>query len=371
MRNRILWILIGLLGGFLPSTLSLGAASASVMEGIRVGILLSSFGDIDDPSEAQDYVIRTLSHPSVIPLPEFMRVKIAYAGWTIRGESILEKYRAIGGKTNYRSVSQQQADLIAAKLRSEGIDARGYVGFTFTYPYIHEALKKAQDEGVDHLIVVNQGAQFANVTTGLEFEEVRKYVAAHPEWRVKTTGIRQFSDDPRFQDLVAKSIERRIKQDFAQVPANDLCIFLPMHGNIESVIDAGDPSFGQMLRVVQAMQGRFSRYHVSYGFLNNDDIPILRWTQPKDSDAIKSLMTSGCRHVLINGRISFTVDSIESLYDQGIAEKNLVYNSASELGFTPTKVTVEKMFNVEGDFIAFQAALVKEALAGRGDLETL
>jgi ferrochelatase len=371
MRNRILWILIGLFGCFFPGTLTLGAASESFTEGIRVGILLSSFGDIDDPAEAQDYVIRTLSHPSVIPLPAFMRVKIAYASWMIRGASVLEKYRAIGGKTNYRSVSQQQADLISAKLRSEGIDARGYVGFTFTYPFIHEALKKAQDEGVDHLIVVNQGAQFANVTTGLEFDEVRKYLAAHPEWRVKTTGIRQFSDDPRFQDLVAKSIEKRIKQEFNYVLSNDLCIFLPMHGNIESVIDAGDPSFGQMLRVVQAMQGRFSRYHVSYGFLNSDDIPLLRWTQPKDSDAIRALMATGCRHVLINGRISFTVDSIESLYDQGIAEKNLVYKSASELGFTPAKVTVEKMFNVEGDFISFQATIVKEALAGRGDLETL
>jgi ferrochelatase len=345
--------------------------SPITLEGPRVGVLFSSFGDIDDPSEAQDYVIKTLTNPSVIPLPELLRFKIAHLAWTIRGPQILEKYKAIGGRTNYRAVSQKQADLVASKLREYGYDARGYTGFTFTFPFIHEALKKAQDDGVTQLVVVNQGAQYANVTTQLEFREVRAYLEKHPEWPVQITGIRQFSEDYRFRDLMAQSIQKRIKQDFAQVRPENLCIFLPMHGNLIQAIDAGDPSYDEMLRVAQDLQARFSNNTVSYGFLNQDDMPFFTWTKPKDADALRELVQKGCQNILINGRITFTIDSVESLYDQAIVEKNLVQQFAAEFRVTQPKVTVEKMFNLEWEFINFQAQIISEALQGRGDLERI
>ena len=50
-----------------------GYAAAS-----NIGLLFSSYGDIDDPSEAKDYVINTLTGPDLIPLPSLLRLKIAY-----------------------------------------------------------------------------------------------------------------------------------------------------------------------------------------------------------------------------------------------------------------------------------------------------
>ena len=353
------------------STWGHAQGSPVTLEGPRVGVLFSSFGDIDDPSEAQDYVIKTLTNPAVIPLPQLLRFKLAHIAWAIRGPQIIEKYRAIGGKTNYRAVSQKQADLVASKLRDYGYDAQGYTGFTFTFPFIHEALKKAQNDGVTQLIVLNQGAQYANITTQLEFGDVRAYLEKHPEWRVQVTGIRQFSEDYRFRDLMAQSIHKRIAQDFAQVRPENLCIFLPMHGNLTQVINAGDPSYGEMLRVVQDIQARFPNNSVSYGFLNQDDMPLLTWTKPKDADALRELVRKGCKNILINGRITFTIDSVESLHDQAIVEKNLIKQYAAEFGVAQPKVTFEKMFNLEWEFIHFQAQIISEALQGRGDLEGL
>ena len=361
---RVLTKVLGLL--VLSIVASVGYAAES-----KIGLLFSSYGDIDDPSEAKDYVIRTLTDPDLIPLPSFLREKIANVGWSLREGEILAKYRAIGGRTNYRTVSQKQADAIAAKLRQAGYDVRGYTGFLFTYPFIGEALDRARRDGVHKVIVINQGAQNSTVTTGLEFRNVRQYLQEHPDWDVKVTGIRSFANDRRFFDLLAQSIQRRLNRSFSSIPARDICIFLPMHGNLMHWIENGDPSYQQMLDAVQEIRTRFPSYRVFYGFLNNDDIPIFPWTQPKDSYALRDMVAQGCSQILINGRISFTIDSIESLYDQAIVESQLTRDYAREFGYVAPKVTVEPMFNLEPEFIDFQAQLIKEAILGHGDLEWL
>lgn len=340
-------------------------------ENARVGVLFSSYGDIDDPREARDFVFKTLTDPDVLPLPALLRTKIAIWGWALRQDQILASYRAIGGRTNYRAVSQKAADLVAQLLRRAGLDAVGYVGFTFTFPFMQEALEKARRDGVTHLIVLNQGAQYSRVTTGIEFRDIKKYLNEHPSWQVRVLGIKQFSNDRRFADLIAESIHRRINRSFADVSPEELCIFLPLHGNLMQWIEAGDPSYQQMLGVVRAMKNRFPNHIVSYGFLNHDEMPFFPWTQPKDSTALHALVERGCRNILINGRITFTVDSIESLHDQAILERNAIQKASQTLGLVPPRITVESMFNLEPDFISFQSQIVKEALRGQGDLEVL
>lgn len=368
-RFSYIWIwliiVIGNLGTIETSKAMVGT------DGYRVGVLLSSFGDIDAPEEARDFVIKTLMDPDVTPLPFLLRLKVANLGWILREAQIRNSYESIGWRTNYRQVSRAQADIIAEKLRAEGYDARGYIGFNFTFPFINDTLDEVRRDGITHLIVVNQGAQYSRVTTGLIFRDIRQYLAKHQDWQVRAIGIRRFDENSGFLNLLVKSIESRIKKSFSGIPPENLCIFLPIHGNLSAWTEAGDPYIHQALDSATKIKSYFSRSIVAYGFLNHEEIPLLTWSQPNDSLVLRQLVEQGCPNILINGRISFTVDSIESLHDQGVAEPRFVRAVSQELGRTPPHMTVESMFNLEEDFLNFQATLVKEALQGHGDLEPL
>lgn len=78
-----------------------------------------------------------------------------------------------------------------------------------------------------------------------------------------------------------------------------------------------------------------------------------------------------CRAVLINGLISFTVDSLETLYDHAISEPKVLLEETSKKSRSPKYVVVEKIFNDDQDFVELMASLVEEAHQGQGDLAIL
>ncbi|MCX6131872.1 MAG: ferrochelatase, partial [Proteobacteria bacterium] len=347
-------------------TLLLAPAKIFAEGPLRLGVFFGSYGDVDASNEIEELITSTLSDRDMVPLPAILRSLIAKAAWAFGQDKAKEEYRSIG-KTNYRMISQQQADQVAGKLRESGYWAKGYTGFTFTFPHVAEGLKKAQKDGVNRLVVFYQGAQHSRVTSHIVFREVKNYLKFHPEWDVKVTAVSSFADDERFIDLVAQSIEDRRQLSFPNTPDEDLCVFLPVHGNYTTWIDQGDPSYRQMLFDIDALKQRFPLVDIHFGFQNHEEVPALQWTQPRVEDSIKELASAPCRKIIINGRVSFTIDNLETLYDQGVAQKKLIEDTALCYG-KRKKVVVEPMFNLEESFVNYLKELSIEALSGQGNL---
>lgn len=333
----------------------------------KIGIFIGSYGDIDHISEAKELVLNVLSDPDVVPAPKLLNRIVAEFGWRVSRKTIKLEYDAIGGGTGFRLATQNQADAVASSLKSLGYWAKGYTGFNHTFPYIAESLAKAQSDGVEKLIVFYQGAQFAFPTTYILFRDIRNYLLNHPEWDVNVIGIKSFSENPRFINLIEESIHKRIAKSFPGSSPSDLCIFLPLHGNIIHWLRDGDPSYDQMLYTVDAIRQRFPEAYVSYGFQNHDEIPFTQWTQPSDTDALDVLSQQSCSNVVINGRISYTVDSLETLYDHAIAERSYLEQKSQAIG-RPKTVVVEPMFNSEPSFVEFLSTLAIKAISGQGNV---
>lgn len=335
----------------------------------RIGILLGSYGDIDDvTTELAPYIRNTLSDPDVLPLPWWLRRGIADVGWYWERREMERQYAAIGGRTGMRELSQAQAEKIAQVLQQRGYDARAYVGFTMTFPFVASALDQARMDGINKLFVIHQGAQYAKDTTQILFRHVRKYLSQHRDWDIQVSGIKSFSDDPRFVELISERINRQLSTDFAEFSADDVCIFLTMHGNVMHLAQQGDPYLAQVMRVVDALKVRFSNFDVSIGFHNHDGIPGVQWSQPSNQKALKDLAQKTCRAVLINGQISFTVDNLETLYHQ-IIEGPEVLQTEIRGRRSPEKIVkVDKIFNDDDDFVALMADIVVEANQGLGDI---
>ena len=340
--------------------------------GTSIGVLFGSYGDIDDVDhELRMFLRNTLTDPDVLPMPGWLRATIADAGWYIQKAEILKQYAAIHGRTGTRDLSQEQADAVAEQLRVRGYQAKGYAGFTMTFPFVAQALEKAKQDGVEKLFVFYQGAQYSKDTAQILFRHVKDYLAKYPEWQVEVIGIKSFSDDPRFVELIAKRIQSRLMNEFADYRPSDVCLYLTMHGNVMRLAREGDPYLTQAMKVVEVLRKRFKGSPVTYGFHNHDEIPVVRWSQPSNHKALAAVAEHSCKAVLVNGLISFTVDNLETLYNQAIEAPAILISEAKKRGVPDKHVFVENMFNSDQDFVDYMADLATEANLGQGDIITL
>lgn len=349
----------------LASVFSVLASQSAFASEKRIGVLFSSYGDVDSPEEVPNYIKAAISDPDVAPIPGFLKGIVGELAARFGSKDAADEYRVIGG-SKYRATSRAQADLVAAELRKSGVEVKTYTGFVFTYPYIHEAMAKIQADGITDLVVFNQGAQYSKVTQGINIREVRTYLRKHSEYQPNVTAVRSFSEDPRFRDLLADSIRVGLSENFASVEPKDVCIFLPAHGLPQYLPDNGDPAFGQMLRAYEDMKSRFHEHLVVTGFQNHSELGA-KWTLPDSEEQAHFLAASAdCPNVLINGRISFTVDNIETLYDEGVSQRGTILEARPE-----TNVVVQKSFDLEPSFVQYIATITTEALEGKGDIQKI
>ncbi len=94
----------------------------------------------------------------------------------------------------------------------------------------------------------------------------------------------------------------------------------------------GDPYLDQAMRSVEYIKNHFTETHVTYGFQNHDELPFIKWTTPNDDKALADLAKRPCSKVLSSGQISFTVDSLETLYDHAIGEREYLQKQATKVG---------------------------------------
>ena len=367
-------------GGFLPILITLFVlapafgqdvpltpAPGKDVSGEKIGVLFGSYGDVDKVEEVEDLVKNTLHDEDMLPLPWVMRRFIAFWRWFQDGEDIQSEYTAIGGGTNMRARAQAQADAVAQKLRESGLDASAYIGFAFTFPSVAEGLEKAQRAGIKRLFVYYQGPQHSRVTSFIVFRDVQRYLVEHPEWDVQAVAIRSFAKDERYINMVADGIRSRLATDFAGEPAADVCIFLPVHGNILKWIEQGDPYLDQVMYDIDGIKKRFPDHPVYHGFQNHDMYAMTEWTEPAMDEALGIVAEDPCSNVMINGRLSYTVDNLETLFDHATESRHVLLEGHE--GTAPKKkVTAEKMFNSDPVFVNLMASLALEAMEQKGDI---
>ena len=349
---------------------ALAPAFAEDVSAEKVGVMFGSYGDVDKPEEAEGLVKNTIRDEDMLPLPWVMRHGIAFWRWFTDGDNIMEEYAAIGGGTNMRARSQAQADAVAQRLREKGFDATGYIGFAFTFPSVAQGLDNAQRDGVKRLFVYYQGPQHSRVTSFIVFRDVQRYLVEHPEWDVQAVAIKSFAKDQRYVDMVADSITSRLATDFAGEPRADVCIFLPVHGNILKWIRQGDPYLDQVMHGIDAMKTRFPDHPVHFGFQNHDMYAMTEWTEPGLDEALATVSKDPCQNVIINGRLSFTVDNLETMFDHATESRDVLLEG-QEGGAPKKKVVAEKMFNSDPVFVNLMADLALEAMQQKGDIQPI
>lgn len=105
----------------------------------------------------------------IIRLPgavRFLQPLLATAISTLRAPKSSEGYKAIGGGSPLRKITEDQADALATALRAKGMQANVYVGMRYWHPYTEEALEQIKKDGVTQLVILPLYPQFSISTSG-------------------------------------------------------------------------------------------------------------------------------------------------------------------------------------------------------------
>ena len=358
-----------------PMTIAQKRAGDRAMDaGRKIGVLLTSHGDIDELEEIEPYVRSAFLKNVGVPLPRFIREIIQDPAYWIAKDGIIEQYEIIG-PTKYRGNAQLQADAIQDALLERGVDANIYLGYNFMPPFIEDAVDLARRDGVTDLIVFNKGAQFSLATLGESIEEIEGYMEHVSDWDINMVAVRQFSDDERFRELFAKVLRRDAATYFPNVPSRDVCLFIASHGLPLRLIRMGDPAVDQMLDVVEDLEKRLPEFPVYHGFLNDDFFPGAEWVSPPSDDTAWDIRSDSCPAVLMDGRLSFTTHHRATLFDLDVDAREIIEetpdlqpNGEVHPLYRPLTAVLAPNWDDEPGFAALMAELTIEALRGEGDL---
>jgi ferrochelatase len=332
----------------------------------KIGVVFTCFGDIGSLDEVEGYTKNCFLDPDIVAMPNFLRKPLSNFIWWMIKESRLAAYEYLGGNTHYREQSRAQTDLIVEELRKKGYDVKGYLGFVLTYPYMRDTLAEIQKDGIEKLVIINQGALYSYATTEIPLRETRLYLKEHPEWKAEIIGVKSFIRDTRFMDLIENNIKDRLNTTFENIPNKNICILLPFHGVPMSMVEKGDPTLKDTEFILKEFKKRFKDINVYPAYQNHDYLFTGEWTKPAEDVVTKEIGKASYSHVLINGRITFTIDNIETLLTQGSSMRLRILDYDKN-----KKIHVEEMFNLEKPFVNYMATITEEALQGKGDIVIL
>jgi ferrochelatase len=385
IRNTI-WL--ALVASVVPA-LSLGCSAeseefgsttgaASKQKQPEIGVLLASHGDIDDiDTELEPYVKTAFLKNPGIPLPSWFRPWVASPAYNLAIGNVRDQYKVIG-PTRYKANSKLQAEAVDRALQAAGLNAKTYLGYNFTAPLIEDTLAQMRADGIKKIVIFNKGAQYSIAASGENIVDAKHYLDSNKDWNVDVIGVRQYSDDPRFREVLYNAIKRDVDATFPEVPKEDMCIMIASHGLPLRLTDQlGDPAIKQMESVVSELRVRFAGYPLYHGYLNDDFFPGAKWVSPNSSSVAETMRGDGCKNILMDGRLSFTTHHRATLYDLNVVAREILEEPDTQGDgsvhptFVPPKVVLAPNFDADPGFAKLIATLTSEFLAGKGDLEVI
>ncbi|MEY2986749.1 MAG: hypothetical protein RJB13_270 [Pseudomonadota bacterium] len=303
-------------GAQVPSSVQSTEAQAQ-----KIGLLFASHGDINNPDkELENYIKVSFQKNVGIPLPMWTRKLIEDPAYRLSVKTVRSQYDVIGA-TNYYENSQLQAAAITKELQKLNPNAKAYVGFNFTAPYIEDTLEQMHKDGVERIVIVNKGAQFSYASSGENMEDALKWLKNEPSYNGEVYGVTHYGQDERFVQVMESSLREDIATAFPNKKASEVCILLGSHGLPQWLINTGDSAISQMKQTVVALRKRMPDYKIYHGFLNDDFFPGAKWVAPTTEALVPEMVKDGCKNVALDGRLSFTTHHRATLYDMNVVVK--------------------------------------------------
>jgi protoporphyrin/coproporphyrin ferrochelatase len=225
-------------------------------------------------------------------------------------QEIVRRYSLIGGGSPLLAMTSRQAEALADRL-----GCRVYVGMRNWRPFIADAVRRLDQDGVERLVTICLAPQNSRTSIGL----YRKHLTQAIEERgchVQVDFVDSWHDTSEliaaFSEKLTMALDRMEETTGERVP-----IVFTAHSVPQRTIDEGDPYQAQVMETARLVAQRSGLDHWRVAF-QSQGMTSEPWIGPAVESEIDRLTAAGCRHALLVP-ISFVSDHVEILYDVDIA----------------------------------------------------
>lgn len=299
----------------------------------KIGVLLLNLGGPETLQDVQPFLYNLFADPDIIRLPaaaKFLQPVLAQIISVLRAPKSAEGYKAIGGGSPLRAITDQQANELGKCLQQKGFDAKVYVGMRYWHPYTEEAIERVKRDGITRLVILPLYPQFSISTSGSSFRLLEQIFKEDPALvKLKHTVIPSWYQRRGYVTAMVDLIVNELNQ-FNNTPSVE--VFFSAHGVPKSYVeDAGDPYKEEMEECV----GLIMKELAVRGYLNHHTLAYqsrvgpAEWLKPYTDESIRELGAKGVKSLLAVP-ISFVSEHIETLEEIDMEYRELAEESGVE-----------------------------------------
>jgi len=276
-------------------------------------VLFLQLGGPENLEEVPRFLYRLFSDPDVIRVrPALLRKAIAASIAFGRKKASRELYRAIGGGSPIRRLTEEQARGVEARLRARGSPAVVRAAMNCSSPLVEDVVRDLALEGHRRFLAVPLYPQYSLTTTKGALERTRGAVRRFaPEARLHELG--SWPEHPLFVEAHADLIEREISR-FPDPRPEAVHLLFSAHSIPKKLVTReGDPYASEVEKSVAAIQRRLGgRSPASLAYQSK--LGPVEWLGPPTLDEIARLGAAGRKQVLAIP-VAFVTDHVETLYE--------------------------------------------------------
>ena len=220
---------------------------------------------------------------------------------------LTERYRKIGGRSPLLEITNAQASTLERSLRTQGLEARTYVGMKHWHPYIREVIPQIVNDGFHRIIALVLAPHYSQISIGGYKQALEQSLGSA---KVNVALIESWYDNAVFHRAVAERIEEGLEH-FPEPTKVE--VLFTAHSLPERILEQNDPYPGQLLESCKAVAQRTKLGHWSFAYQSAGETGE-KWLGPDILEALQRISLHSDSNVLV-APIGFVADHLEILYD--------------------------------------------------------
>lgn len=283
----------------------------------HTAIVLFNLGGPDDLSSVEPFLINLFQDRDIIQLPGGAALQpwMARLIAKMRGPSVRNNYRRIGGGSPQLRITREQASALEHRLNGSGDGGyRVFVAMRYSRPSSDDALSAIAAAGIRRIVTLTLFPHWSKATTGSSRKEFDRALAA-PRWkheRFEVTHIDYYADNPMYLDALASTV----RSGWNAIPVarqRQTVLLFSAHGLPQRFIDDGDPYVAHIDATRFGVLERLQLPNRQLLAFQSRTGPV-KWIGPGTDEVLTELGEEGVTDVLVIP-LSFVSDHIETLYE--------------------------------------------------------
>jgi len=235
-------------------------------------------------------------------------------------EELINKYKAIGGKSPLLDITRDQAISLERELKGIITNSKVYIGMRHSKPFIADTVKEIKRDKIEKLIGIVLAPHYSILSVEVYHEELKESLKEE-KVNLQLKLVKSWHNNEDLIEFWVDSIRPLIKENSK--------ILFTAHSLPERILNLKDPYPEQLMETCKLIssQLKVSDWTFAYQSASKGMEP---WLGPDILEKLREIKEEGYNRVIV-APIGFVSDNLEILYDIDIEAKKFASSINLEL----------------------------------------